>query len=278
MSDKRKLINYYKRKMYGGRSMVARVVDFIALRLILFVCMYLWFKSTVSNGIMAVLLALATLGFLCVAIELIKSIRLDRFLSKERRRIGGELLRKKLLLFTKDEQLEHIRKFVKAHPDTFSDHHLIYTACKAAPVSEDDILCACRAARNRGCTMITVFHTSEIDKHATLACSGYQELRFQFVRLEVILSEEEKRRLIPKDAEIDKSILEELRLQKARRKETASLAFSSGRTWYYLLAAAGLFAASFFVKYPLYYRMVAAACVSFGTISFFISGSAQRGH
>ena len=278
MSDKRKLINYYKRKMYGGRSMVARIVDFIALRLILFVCMYLWFKSSVSNSIMALLLSAATLGFLCVAIELIKSIRLDRFLTKERRRFGGELLRKKLLLFTKDEQLSHIRRFVKAHPDTFSDHHLIYTACKAAPVSEDDLLSACRAARNRGCTCVTVFHTSEIDKRAALACNGYQELRFQFVSLEAILSQEEKSRLTPGNVEIDKSVLQELRLQKAKRKETASLTFSSGRIWYYLLAAAGLFAASFFVKYPLYYRLVAAACVSFGTISFFISGSAQKGH
>ena len=43
----------------------------------------------------------------------------------------------------------------------------------------------------------------------------------------------------------------------------------------YILIALALFALSFFVKYTLYYRLLSAACLSFGALAWWLNSIAS---
>lgn len=76
------LLRYYKRRFYHGRSFIARAVDFLALRVITLAACYLWFTTLIDNTVMAAVLSLTALATISVAVELFKSLRLERFIQK----------------------------------------------------------------------------------------------------------------------------------------------------------------------------------------------------
>ena len=98
MGNKRALMHYYKQRLYGGRGAFARAVDFVSLRLMGLLLCYLHFSVTIANMVMAGLMSLVAMAFATMAGELIKSIRLDRFIRKERKAIALELTKKRLLV------------------------------------------------------------------------------------------------------------------------------------------------------------------------------------
>lgn len=76
---------------------------------------------------------------------------------------------------------------------------------------------------------------------------------------------------LPDDKAVDEAILSAARAEKARRKSAASAPFAEGRMRRYILVALALFALSFFVKYTLYYRLLSAACLSFGALAWWLN-------
>lgn len=115
------LMRYYKRQMYRGRNMFARVVDFLAFRIVAFALLYIWFSQAVDNSILILLLSVVALLALCVAAQLFKSIRLERFIGAERTRLKTRLMRERFTVMSRDELYKIIREYVKAHPDDFKD-------------------------------------------------------------------------------------------------------------------------------------------------------------
>lgn len=268
MRHHRALTRYYKRKLYGGRSAFARAMDFLSLRLIGLLVCYLHFSTTIANVVMAGLMSLVAMSFASVAIELAKSMRLDRFIRKERSRIAAESLKKKLLIMPRQEQLSFLRRYAKANPSRFGESEIIFTLHRTSPVTEDDVLAAGAAAKTRNARAVTILHTGPIGEAARSLAADYGGAKVSFLALADILPEEDKAALTPSEAEIDAIILAREDSLRHKRKAALSRPFERGRTGRYLLCALGLFAASFFVRYPLYYRLMAAACISFGAMAY----------
>lgn len=268
MRRKHALTRYYKRKLYGGRSAFARVMDFISLRLIGLLVCYLHFSTLISNAVMAGLMSVVAVAFASVAIELSKSIRMDRFIKKERDRIASEALKKKLLIMPREEQLQRLRQYAKANPSRFRESEIIFTLHRTSPVIEDDVLAAAAAAKKRGAKSVTILHTGTVDGAARSLAADYGGAKVSFLALGDILSQEDRQALLPTEEEIDSIILAREDAARQKRKTALSRPFERGRTGRYLLCALGLFAASFFVRYPLYYRLMAAACISFGAMAY----------
>ncbi len=268
MRRKSSLTRYYKRKLYGGRSAFARGMDFLSLRLIGLLVCYLHFSATIANAVIAGLMSLVAMAFVCVAIELIKSMRMDRFIQKERVRICAEVLKKKLLILPREEQLGFLRQYAKANPSRFGEAEIVFTLHRTAPVVEDDILSAGAAAKRRYAKAVTILHTGPVSEAARSLAADYGGAHISFLPLGDILPEGEKQALMPQEEEIDAIIQAREDAARQKRKTALSRPFERGRTGRYLLCALGLFAASFFVRYPLYYRLMAAACVSFGAMAY----------
>ncbi|MDR0840512.1 MAG: hypothetical protein LBN26_03900 [Christensenellaceae bacterium] len=271
MRNKRALMRYYKRKLYGGRGLFARVIDFISLRAIALLLCYIHFTTIVANTIIAALLSAAALGFVCVAIELGKSMRLDRFIVKERDAVAQDIARKRLLVMPRDAHLGFIRRYAKANPEQFTGDCAVFIINRASDVNADDVLRAVAAAKKRGASAVYLFYTGGVAPSAKDLAAQYAETPVAFLALAAILSPEEKAALLPLEGEIDAAMLSAQEAARQKRKSAASRPFEAVRAQRYLLCAAGLFAASFFVRYALYYRLMAAACASFGAMAYMLS-------
>ncbi len=268
MRRKRALTRYYKRKLYGGRSAFARAMDFLSLRLIGLLACYLHFSTIIDNAVMAVLMSITAMAFASVAIELGKSIRMDRFLRRERQSIAAETLKKKLMVMPREEQLGFLRRYARANPSRFGESEIIFTLHRTAPMTEDDVLSAGAAAKRRGAAAVTILHMGPVAEAARSLAADYSGVKVSFLALADILPDDARQALLPGEEEIDAIILAREDALRRKRKTALSRPFERGRTGRYLLCALGLFAASFFVRYPLYYRLMAAACVSFGALAY----------
>ncbi len=162
MKERKIILSYYKRRLYKGRTALARIVDFIALRLVMLCAAYLWFSSAVESTLMAIVLSATATLTASVAAELIKSIRIERFIQKERKALAAKLFRERLVQLSREEFMELVRGYVVDHKDDFDPDCLVCTAQSAAPVSEDDVLRACRSAKARDTGKVVLFTSSSV--------------------------------------------------------------------------------------------------------------------
>lgn len=276
MKQKRLIVSYYKRRLYRGRTALARAVDFIALRLVMLCAAYLWFSSTVESTFMAVVLSTTATLTASVAAELIKSIRLERFIVRERKALAARLFRERLVQLTREEFYALVRDYVIAHVDEFDPESLVCTVQSAAPASEDDVLRACRIAKERGTNIVTLFTASSISKEAAALAARIEGMRVGFITAADLTAYGEAKKLLPGDEAVDAAVLAEVARERARRKKSVSAPFERWRMRRYLFVSAGLFALSFFVEQATYFRLLSAACLSLGAIAWWLNSAAPR--
>lgn len=277
MKNQTLLLRYYKRRFYHGRSFIARAVDFLALRVITLAACYLWFTTLIDNTVMAAVLSVTALMTISVAVELVKSLRLDRFIQRERKRIAERLFRERLLILPKEGFLAVVKAFLEGQRGQFADDCLVYTVQSASPVSADTVLRAHRAAQRRGLTAAVIFSAAPVSPEASALARRYDGVAVSFITPDDLIASGSAVDFLPDDKAVDEAILSAARAEKARRKSAASAPFAEGRMRRYILVALALFALSFFVKYTLYYRLLSAACLSFGALAWWINTLAPTG-
>jgi hypothetical protein len=268
MNTNRKIIRHYKRRLYGGRTSFARAVDYVALRAITLAACYLWFSTVVQNTLMALLLSITALVTISVAVELFKSIRLDKFIVKERLKMRNNMFMKKLYMMPREEYKELVQSVVKAEPGKYGPSCLIYPLQQATPANADTVLSAYRAAQKHSCKEAVVFSASGASRDAEELLEQYSDLAIRFEPVSSLIVQAEKLELMPDDAAVDAQILSQIETERNKRRQLLQKPFQEGRTRRYILVAAALFIASFFVKHTLYYRLLSAACVSFGAVAW----------
>ncbi|HWQ57977.1 MAG TPA: hypothetical protein VN540_03080 [Clostridia bacterium] len=276
MKQRRLVLSYYKRRLYKGRTALARAVDFFALRLVMLAAAYLWFSTAVESVLMAIVLSLTATLTASVAAELIKSIRLERFIARERKALASKLFRERLVQLTQGEFYELVRGYVIEHKADFDPECLVCTVQSAAPVSEDDVLRACRMAKSRGTSLVSIFTCSSVSREASALAARIEGMEVGFVTADELTAHGEANRLLPGDEAVDAAVLAEAERERERRKKSVSKPFERWRMRRYIFVAIGLFALSFFVEQALYFRLLSAACLSFGAIAWWLNNAAPR--
>ncbi len=271
------LLRHYKRRFCHGRSFIARAVDFLALRVITLAACYLWFTTLIDNTVMAAVLSATALVTISVAVEIIKSFRFERFVRKERRRVAERLFRERLLILPREGFLAVVRAYLQARPGRFPEDSLVYTVQSAFPVSPDTVLRAHRAAERRGLASAVIFSATAASPEAVALAKRYDGVSIAFVTPDDLLCDGSAADFLPDDTAIDEDILSAARAERARRRQKASAPFAEGRMRRYVLVALALFALSFFVEYTLYYRLLSAACLSFGALAWWLNALAPAG-
>ncbi|MBE5785612.1 MAG: hypothetical protein E7330_07435 [Clostridiales bacterium] len=261
----------YKRRFYNGRSLVARVVDFVALRIIILAACYLWFITRIDNTVMAAVLSFTALAAISVAAEIIKSMRLARFIDRERVRVAHGIFRERLLILPRQEFLAIIKAYLAEHRACYPDDCLVFITQSAMPVNEDTVLKTYRTAEKRGLTAAVIFSAAPAAKEALAIAGRCGSVSIGFVTPDALLKSASATSFLPTPDAVDEAILSAAAKAKALRRKTASEPFASGRMRRYILVAAALFALSFFVKYTMYYRMLAALSLSFGALAFWLN-------
>jgi uncharacterized membrane protein YwzB len=284
MKDKKKILNYYKKKMYHGRSAVARAFDFFALRLVFAFSCYLWFLYMVHNQVLSVVLSVIALLMFCVAAQLLQSIRLEKFIAKEHIRLQQACVAEQMILMTRTEfhslaescaqLLDGVKKTEKGLTLN-GEPCLLYTVQLATPTDSNMLLKAYHAARRQLMSRILLFSSSDIAPEAKAFAKRLTEVRIKLVEPKVILEYAEKLGLFTDSEQMDQKILKEHEAEKQKRRSIQAIPFAAGRAGRYVIAAIALFILSYVTQYSLYYRMLAGACASFAGISWWLNHSAD---
>ena len=195
IGEKRTLNAYYKRRFYRGRTAFARAADFIALRVILLIACYLWFSFNVESIIAAAVLTAAAVGAISVFAELVKSVRLEKFILRENARLSKKLFSESLVLMPRSEFLDIVREYIKCHGKEFAGESLVYTAQTLSPVDEETVLCACRAANRRGCKSLFIFSSASVSQPARDIAARYDGLSVAFISGDMLASNKKAERI-----------------------------------------------------------------------------------
>lgn len=222
---------YMKKKCYGGRTTLSRVVDGLFFRLVLFMGFYL----IMPKGSPRLWLAITALCIASIVMKLIADAKLASFTRQEVCRIKKRLLTDKLLLMSHEE----LRSKLEA------DARLLQ---KASPITVDDLL----PIIQNGCQ--TVYSVSPYSMEAQeFICRCLPNIR--------LLSIEEKYDFQQiSDEEVSDYISSYFKQSKEKRLHPIQL-LKNGTGFKYAVLAVLLLALSFFVRYAIYYRIIASLCL-----------------
>ncbi len=271
MKEKHLLNEYYKRKLYGGRTRLARGVDFIVFRALLLIVLYLWFSTKLQSPALQAFLSLIALSLFCVAAALYKSIRLDRFKLRENESLRREYTRRQMLLMSGERFISMVRDYASAHPEAYGADCLVVPLQRSEALGCDCILAIYRRAQRCGCEIVALFSPAPLSKEAQ-ALLDRSALPIILQSDAVFSAMAQRAGITLSDEGIEEFLLEKLRAEKAQRKKSAG-PFVISRVKRYLAVALALFAASFFVRYTLYYRLMAAVCVSLASLAWWLEKS-----
>ena len=273
MKEKRLLNEYYKRKLYGGRTRLARAVDFVVFRALLLIVFYLWFSQKLANPTLQWFLSAVTLSLFCVGAALLKSIRLDKCKLRERENIRREYIRRQILLLPGERYAAMVREYALTQPEAYGEDCFVFPLQRSETIGCDTILAVYRAARRRGYNAVALFSTAALSKEAQ-ALLMRSDIPIIAQNGAVFAAMAQNAGISPDDDRVEAFILEKLQEEKEQRKKSAG-PFVLSRVKRYLAVALVLFAASFFVRYTLYYRLMAAACFSFASLAWWMEQSAH---
>lgn len=265
MLTQRELTRYFKRLRYGGRSAPARALDYVALRLILLVAAFLFFRLRMDT-VHAAILALIALAAATLLLHAAREAAMARF-------VRAETLRIRRLLVC--EQLPYL--------DPADFLLLCRRACgpgspaalqRAEPVGADALLPLLRAA------------TGPV---SVCSSSGFTPAAEAFVRraphrAELIgpaalaAAAKENDPFWPGDEAVHAYIASQCARRAPLRVlvvQAAAGLRAGGAVKKYLLTAAVLLFASCLTRFALYYRMLAGLCITLAAVSVMLSRSSH---
>lgn len=262
----KELNRYFKRRRYGGRSTLARALDYTALRLILFIAAFLFFRLRVDT-VRAVILAAIALTISALLLHVVRDVTMERFIKKELRNIRRVLMREKL---------------------AYLDEEAFLSLCKRAGSCDDPIPLQ-RAEPVGADTLLPLLRHNTARTVVVCSSAGFTPAAETFVSRSSAMRPQQRARLLgpdaliaaagpndalwPDDEAVDAYISSELRLgakMRARLKEFfGSGAWGGASAKKYAITALILLAASFLTRYTLYYRVLAGLCLTIAATAVF---------
>lgn len=265
------MVRCCRKKLRKGRSLFSQAVDYIALRGLIFMLCYMWFGGNIANNVAKMLLSIVTTVFISISIDLINSLRLDSLIKKERSCAMEKELNRRISLLSERERNAIIGRHIASRREYFGRDKLVCFVSRASGISADDVIKAARGARDRSASAVALFYSGNISHEAEKAVYSLEDMPFEFIPLRSILGQEELKTLMPTTEEADNIIVSQAQEEHRRRKAAMTSPFAEGHTRRYILCAACLTAMSFFVEYPLYFRLMAAACVMMAATAWWVN-------
>lgn len=246
------VVRYMRKKMSGGRSTFALAVDYVVLRLLVFVASYFLFLPQFERRATSILLAAITLALAMLILHMANEIWYARFYKNELRRVRKQLLQDRLLLLDMQTMIPLISALC---PEDTTPVVLQ----RALPIDANQLLALVRT--HPGCGTLHVFSCSEYDETAksfAARTNGALVLHAP----EILLAAAEEGGKSPSDADAIRSIHAQILFQKQQRRKRKPIRdYVSGGARKYSMIALLLMGLSFVTDYALYYRMLAAFCM-----------------
>lgn len=283
MLDKR-LKAYYRQAMYKNKHFVARLIDFLAIRLGVFAVAYVFFSLQMRSTTAGIVLALVITLFLSIVLALRRSIKLDAFVKAKREELCKDYLFEQLVVAPKKEFLSVVQSCakhvgyqpIKRHPFGFlsdsGDGFALICAAQlhpSTPVSAQLLLDFYREAATLGINEIIIVSTAPFSDEARAFARKLKQCSFKLISRDMLLDLAKRAGLLPDIKVVEAALLEELEHQRVTLKKLKGEALSALRAKSYLTSGLVLWIASTFMGRSLLYPIMGSICMLLAAISFF---------
>lgn len=273
MKSDPRVIRCCRKKLHKGRSLFSRAVDYIALRMLIFMLCCMWFGANIANYVAKILLSAATTLFISIALDLMTSMRLDALIRRERTAASKAELARRISLLSENDRNTIIRRHIAAHKTAFTEQRLICSVGRPSGVIADDVIRAARRARELSLAAVAMFYVGNLPDEAKAAAGSMMDMPFEFISITSILDQQTLDTLVPTGEEIDAIIISHAEAERTSRRAAMNSPFAIGHAGRYLLCAALLMAMSFYVDNSLYFRLMAAVCVTLSATAWWLNKS-----
>ncbi len=268
-----RLIRHYKKQLYGGRSIIARSIDFFVLRFMLLFLSFMLFLYFSRSFIAAILMSVFITLAVSLTLTLVKRRKTIRYIEKDTLRIKQKCLLETLTMMSVDDYSKYISRLY----DGLSDIRITedgFTATKngagiyvfhnhpSAICGVDSML---KAARYINPKINTIISLSDFDKPATTFCAGNG---LKLITGGQILQQAAEKDMLPD---------EEAAKEKARKEMSETIitldklkksAFSRTKVKAYILCGLVVMFWPFVMGFKIYYPIISIICFVMAAITF----------
>lgn len=282
--ENRQLRQYYRQTLYGNRSILARSIDFIALRLVIFAVLYVFTLMQTAHVLLSAILAAVGMLMATCAIALWKSIRLDKYIEQKRMELSREYLSEKIVLLPRRRFLLLIKQLVRHMGYRVVCEHPLGLLCEANEnsafilalqnhpenkVSVQQLLDSYREIQQLGVDECLIIATAPLTDSAHAFLHELQGLQCQVLNRQKILDLAQRQGLLPDAKEVEQALLEKLEEKRVSLKKLKREALHASRVKAYVSCGAILFAASFITGQRLYYPLMGSLCFFLAFVAYY---------
>lgn len=269
--------NYYKKKMYGGRSLVARFLDFILLRIFLSFLIFILLLYISRSFTVSLLISVFITTAVSLVLIMIKRTKIAKYMEKDMQRIQQKCLLERLTLMNLDEYAEYINKIYKNNLHNtilmnndfiaeYNDYHLyVFHNHPSSKCGVSDILSVYRAFKDR--KKIMILSLSDFSSDAEKICSSFP-MEITLISGLTILETAKKMKLMPDEKSAREKAEKEMNETMLTFKKIKSATFNRGKIKGYLICGIVIFCWPIISGFKIYYPIIALACFAMAIITY----------
>lgn len=272
-----KLLRYYKKKMRGGRTLVARAVDFFVFRAFLFsfifvIVMYLTLSTTAALLISAFLTAAASLAAMAY-----NKRKTEKYIAKDMQSIKRKCLLEKLTFMDADKYTQFINGLFDGRiTDIGLTGDGFYGICggeafyafhnhPGGECSLSDALKVYRLFENKD--KFTILSLGEFSEEAEAMLSSVPK-SVETVGGKRVLEIAEAKGMLPDEAEAEERALKEMRAAIVTLENLKESAFSRTKIKGYIICGVVIMCWPVVTGFRIYYPIIAIACFAMAIITY----------
>ena len=279
-----KMRMYYHKKMSHGRSLIARIADFIVLRALMFAVLFFVFVRIWRSLTVSLLLAVLLTAAFSFAMMLLQRARAERFMRKDMQRLKKKCLLEELTLMDSGAFKQYMAKLLDVDPTvlvdtedgffiesggTFIDvlHNHPTSVCGAA-----DVLHAYRrypAGKKR-----IIIALSSFNKDAKSFSSALGDT-VTLIDGERVLSIAEKKSLLPDEKRAWEKAAAEMKATVVTMSNVKKTVLGRTKTRAYIVCGIIILCWPLVAGFRFYYPIIAAVCFTLAVFSYRASRKAS---
>jgi ABC-type multidrug transport system fused ATPase/permease subunit len=278
-----KLIRYYKKKLYGGRSTVARFMDYVVLRFMLLFTLFiilLYFSRSFTVSLLISIFLTLTVSLILV---LVRRNRIHRYIERDMSRIKQKCLLEELTMMTIERYTDYFRQLVDGLTD-ISPTEYGFTAKK-----DDTMFCVFHNHPSSKCDVgdiLKVVREYAGQNTAIVSLSDFNEAAKTFAAgqgIKLISGQSVLKAASDKDMLPDEEVAQE----KARREMSDTIisldrlkqsAFNKTKIKAYILCGLIIMCWSFVMGFHIFYPIIAVLCFVMAAVTFRRSKLHEESH
>jgi len=284
MLDK-KMRGYYRQIMFGNRNLLARSLDFVALRVIIFIAFLLWFSLQTSNLVLSYILSGVATGMISIALALYKNIRLDKFVETKRLELAKNFTLEQMVLMPRRAFIRLMGAMAKESGYRIeqmqprgvlsrneAEEQVMLFALQNHPkdaVTSQQLLECYRFLRQNKLEKGILSCTAPFTENAEALLNKISDHTLTIWDQNKLLSLAQALEMLPSPEEIEVGILKELEQHRLHLKQLKKQAFGATRVRSYVTCGLVLFFASILTGQHIYYPIMGALCFFMAFVSYY---------